>query len=79
VSDVQVDDRTGETSQVIAACPMQDATTPAAGGRRPCWWINQNPAGCPAPDTGFELELVRAQPPAPGTNVVVECALLPSH
>lgn len=79
VSDVQVDDRTGETSRVIAACPMQDATTPAAGGPRPCWWVSQDPARCPAPDTGFELELVRTQPPAPGTNVVVECALTPSH
>lgn len=79
VSDVQVDDRTGATSTVIPACKMQDATTPAATGARPCWWIRQDPVACPAPDTGFELVLVRSQPPAPGTNVEVECALLPSQ
>jgi hypothetical protein len=39
----------------------------------------QNPANGPAPDTGFELELARTQPPEPGTNVVVECALMPSR
>lgn len=79
VSDVQIDDRTGATSTVIPACQMQDATTPAASGARPCWWVKQNPVACPAPDTGFELELVRSQPPPPGTNVEVECALLPTR
>jgi hypothetical protein len=78
VSDVQIDDKTGATSTVIPACKMQDATTPAATGARPCWWVNQNPTACPVPDTGFELKLVRSQPPATGTNVVVECALTPS-
>ncbi|HEX7837117.1 MAG TPA: hypothetical protein VF469_06610 [Kofleriaceae bacterium] len=77
VSDVQVDDKTGANSTVIPRCKMQDATTPAAASSS-CWWVNNNPVACPAPDTGFELELVRAQPPAPGTNVVVECALTPS-
>ncbi len=78
VSDVQVDDKSGTTGTVIPACKMQDPTTPAANGARPCWWVNQNPTACPAPDTGFELKLVRTQPPATGTNVVVECALTPS-
>jgi hypothetical protein len=79
VTDVQIDDRTGATGALIPACAMQDATTPMAGGARPCWWADRRPAACPAPDTGFELELVRAQPPAPGTAVEVECALVPAH
>ncbi len=78
VSDVQIDDKTGMTSTVIPACKMQDATTPAATGARPCWWVRQDPVACPAPDTGFQLQLVRSQPPATGTNVEVECALLPA-
>jgi hypothetical protein len=79
VTDVQVDDRTGATSRVIPACRMQDATTPMATNAWPCWWVDRRPAACPAPDTGFELELERTQPPAPGTTVVVECALVPAH
>ncbi len=79
VSDVQVDDKTGANSTVIPVCPMQDPTMPMTAGPRPCWWVNHNPTACPAPDTGFELKLVRTQPPAPGTNVVVECVLTPSH
>lgn len=35
--------------------------------------------GCLDRSIGFELHLVRRQPPAPGTHVVVECALTPSH
>lgn len=77
VTDVQVDDRTGATSALIPACQMQDAATPAAAGARPCWWIRHDPVACPAPDTGFELQLVRTQPPALGTHVEVECALVP--
>jgi hypothetical protein len=63
---------------VVKKIPMQDATTPAATGPRPCWWIDYDPVACPAPDTGFELKLVRTQFPAPGTSVELECALLPA-
>jgi hypothetical protein len=75
VTDLQVDDTSGEDAALIVPCEMQDARTPAAGGSRPCWWIDRDPAMCPAPDTGFVLEVERSEPPATGTNVVVECAL----
>lgn len=61
--------------QPIPRCPMQDATTPTANGPRPCYWIGQDPTTCPAPDTGFELNVVRTSPPATGTTVGVECAV----
>ncbi|HEX3763977.1 MAG TPA: hypothetical protein VHW23_35020 [Kofleriaceae bacterium] len=76
VTDTRVDDQTGKSGVLIPTCQMADATTPAAGGARPCWWIRQDPVACPTTDTGFELEIERAQPPAPGTTVVVECALV---
>ena len=75
VSDAQVDDPSGENAEIIPICAMQDENTPAANGRRPCWWVKHDAAACPAPDTGFELELERTEAPAAGTNVVVECAL----
>lgn len=71
VTDVQVDG----SSVVIPRCAMQDPTTPAASGSRPCYWIDKNTTTCPSPDTGYELNLVRTQPPAPGTTVDVECAV----
>jgi len=74
-SDVQVDDRSGDDRALIVPCEMEDARTPAAGGSRPCWWIDSDPVMCPPPDTGFVFKLERSQPPATGTNVVVECAL----
>lgn len=75
--DCDVDDVTGASStpQPIVRCPMQDAATPTPSGPRPCYWIDNNPATCPAPDTGYELNIVRTQPPAPGTSVDVECAV----
>lgn len=63
------------TSTQMPACPMQDATTPAPNGPRPCWWVDKNQASCPAPDTGFELNFVRTGAAAPGTTVDVECAV----
>jgi hypothetical protein len=73
--DCDVNDVTGSgsasTPQPIVRCP----TTPTPNGPRPCYWIDQNTTTCPAPDTGYELNIVRAQPPAPGTSVDVECAV----
>lgn len=64
----------GAAATLIPTCTMQDATTPAPHGARPCWWIDNNTTSCPAPDTGFELNVVRTSPPATGTTVDVECA-----
>ncbi len=63
------------TSTQMLACPMQDATTPAPGGPRPCWWVDKNLTSCPAPDTGLEMNFVRAGAAAPGTTIDVECAV----
>lgn len=73
--DCNVNDTQGSTSTPIPRCPMQDASTPAPNGPRPCYWIDQNTTTCPAPDTGYELNLVRTEPPAIGTTVDVECAV----
>jgi len=78
VNDVQDSGTPNAVSTKIPACQMQDATTPAAGGKRPCYWIDNNPTSCPAPDTGYELNFMRDQPPAVGTVVDVECAVSPT-
>jgi hypothetical protein len=77
VSDVQNAGTPMRTETQIPVCPMSNPTTPAANGPRPCYWIDQNTTACPAPDTGYELNLVRNQPPAVGTEVDVECAIAP--
>ena len=75
VTDVITSDTSGQSSTPMPPCQMQDPTTPMPGGARPCWWIDKNTTSCPSPDTGFEMNFVRAQPPAPGTRVDVECAV----
>jgi hypothetical protein len=73
--DCNVADTHGDESVAIPRCPMQDASTPAPNGPRTCYWIDQNTTTCPAPDTGYEINIVRADPPATGTVVDVECAV----
>ncbi len=75
VSDVQNAGTATETGTVMPAYKMQDATTPAADGVRPCWWVDTNTTSCPSPDTGLELNFVRTAPAAAGTTVDVECAV----
>jgi len=76
VSDVQNSGTPNAVATAIPACQMQDAMTPTAGGARPCWWVDNNPTSCPAPDTGLELNFERTQAPAVGTTVEVECAVV---
>jgi hypothetical protein len=76
VTDVQDIHTNTETRTLIPACKMQDATTPAAGTATPCWYTDLNQVSCPAPDTGYEINIDRGSaPPAPGTTVEVECAV----
>jgi len=75
VSEVLNAGTTKEVATAMPTCQMQDATTPATGTPQPCWWVRQNPASCPAPDTGYELNFVRSAAPAAGTTVEVECAV----
>jgi len=72
VSDVVFEPEEIET--LIPSCEMQDATTPAAGGERPCWWTTPNPVGCSSTATQLELHIERTAAPAPGTSVRVRCA-----
>ena len=75
VADVQNGGTPTETLTQMPACKMTDATTPDPSGVRPCWWIDSNTTNCPAPDTGFELNIVRADAAATGTVTQVECAV----
>ncbi len=75
VSDVQEADTGSSVETVMPACPMSDPATPAPSGPRPCYWFDKNTTSCPAPDTGYELNVVRTTPPATGTSVDVQCAL----
>jgi hypothetical protein len=76
VSEVLNAGTTKEVATAMPTCQMQDATTPSTSTPQPCWWVRQNPASCPAPDTGYELNFVRSMAPAPGTTVEVECAVV---
>jgi hypothetical protein len=71
-SDVVFEPEESETP--IPRCAMQDATQPRAGGDRPCWWTQQNPATCGGTPTQLELHVERTSPPAPGTSVRIRCA-----
>jgi hypothetical protein len=64
------------TQTLIPACKMTDPNTPDPNGARPCWWTDLNAAACPAPDTGYELNVVRSTPAATGTTVDVQCAVV---
>jgi hypothetical protein len=76
VSDVQHLGTPTQTETPLPACTMTDATTPDPTGARPCWWTKTDPAACPAPDRGFELEIERGPVPAPaGSEVRAECAV----
>ncbi len=75
VTDVQNSGSLDQTAAVMPACKMRDAKTPDPAGARPCWWVDQNAASCPAPDTGYELNFERSQPAPTGTIVDVECVV----
>ena len=75
VSDVTNAGGSGQTSALIPACKMSNATTPDPSGERPCWWSDKNTTSCPAPDTGYELNFVRSSPAPVGTIVDVQCAV----
>src|ERR1700733_6469590 len=77
VSDAIAVDTPDEVETVIPACRMSDATTPDPNGVFPCWGSDMNTTTCPAPDTGYELNVVRTQPAAINTTVVAECGVAP--
>jgi hypothetical protein len=66
------------TEQVIARCPMKDATTPDTS-TAPCWWAAVDVAACPSTISVTNIKIVvernNAGPPI-GTHVVARCATL---
>ncbi len=77
VSDVLNINTAMQTETAIPTCAMTNATTPDPNGARPCWWIKTSTTDCPAPDSGYELQVERANgaPPPTGTTESVECAV----
>jgi hypothetical protein len=57
----------------LPACAMFDATTPAPGGARPCWWIATD-ASCMTA-TNFVLHVERDQPAPDGSELDAQCAV----
>jgi hypothetical protein len=62
-----------EDEVAIPRCAMADATTPAPGGERPCWWVAADATTCPDADH-LELHVERANPNEAGTDIRVSCA-----
>lgn len=78
VQDIVGINTANETTSQISACKMSDANTPDPSGARPCWWILDDKTECATTETGFALKVERSSPPATGTNVDVQCALVPT-
>jgi hypothetical protein len=64
----------GECQEQIPICKMTNPTTPASG-QGTCAWFQDDSSACPAPNTGYELTVVRASAPPTGTVTDVECAV----
>ncbi len=87
VNDVLNIGGSNQTETQMPACKMINsanaATTPACNTppcpdpsqTLPCWWSDDNPTACPAPDTGYEINFYRTTPAAPGTTEAVQCAV----
>ncbi|HEX4453163.1 MAG TPA: hypothetical protein VH143_19965 [Kofleriaceae bacterium] len=74
-----------QTETLMPACKMTNSANGAAmcntapcpdpSQTLPCWWSDNNPSGCPAPDTGYEINFYRSTPAASGTTESVQCAV----
>jgi hypothetical protein len=67
VIDVQNKGTSAETSHALPQC--------GAGVASPCWSATQDATTCPAPTSGYKLNVSRDQPPPDGTVVEVQCAV----
>jgi hypothetical protein len=63
-----------EDGLAMPACPMADPLTPAAGGARPCWWMDVDSATCASTPTGLLLHIEHDRSPSPGGILAVTCA-----
>jgi hypothetical protein len=75
IADVRFPNTPSATEDVIARCPMQDATTPNTSSL-PCWWTTTNAARCSDTPTQVELHVERGTADAPiGTHVIANCLI----
>lgn len=63
-----------EVETVVPPCRMVSEDHPDLAGERACWWITSSAGAC-STETGLELHVERAAPPAPNTKVHVACML----
>jgi hypothetical protein len=57
----------------IPRCALSAPNTPAAGGARPCFWIETAAASCAPPSSGLALHVERTAPAPAGDDVEVRC------
>jgi hypothetical protein len=62
-----------ENEVEIPRCAMADATTPVAGGTRPCWWVAPDATQCSGTATQLAIHVERPTNEA-GTDIRVSCA-----
>nr|HEX4316356.1 hypothetical protein [Kofleriaceae bacterium] len=79
VSDVTDINTPQQHDTPLSPCEMTDATTPTAGGARPCWWVAPDATTCggSATPTQLALHVERDAAPPTGTDTVVSCAVDP--
>jgi hypothetical protein len=64
----------GECQEQIPICKMTNPMTPASG-QGTCAWFPQDTMACPAPNSGYELTVIRSGAAPTGTVTDVECAV----
>ncbi len=74
VTDIQNLGTSSETDELMVPCTLAGGA-PTPDGPRPCWYIDQQLADCPAPSSGYEIHFVRTQQPPTGTVTQLECAI----
>jgi hypothetical protein len=77
VSDLAGDlagDPGAEVETVVPPCRMVSEDHPDLAGGRACWWVKASAGAC-STETGLELHVERAAPPAPNSKVRVACVL----
>ena len=73
VSDVTAINTPAAQETEIPRCALSAPNTPAAGGARPCFWIEDHAAACAPPSSGLALHVLRTAPPPAGDDVEVRC------
>lgn len=77
VTDIQNVNSSSQTEAVVPFCQMQDATTPAAAGARPCWWAMTEPTNCSTTPTNLALHIERQGALSADTTIAIRCRTTP--